>query len=144
MHLETKGVEFCFDNTMYGQIDWVSMNNPLSQILSESFVVFYEQLFFLIKCHKPHVYLRYVDDTFSISDSINDAAAFHVQLNSLHPFLHFTMKVENDCTLPFFDVFVEYRDYFFLNCVHCKPTFTDIYNNWNSFVPKPRTIKRIS
>lgn len=54
------------------------MGSPLGLVLANIFVGFYESLF-LEKCCKPYVYLRYVDDTFSIFDSINDATDFHAQ-----------------------------------------------------------------
>lgn len=75
MRLATEGVELSFNNTMYAQIDWVSMGSPLGPVLANISCGFYEGLFFE-KYSKPHVYLRYIDDTFSIFDSINDAEAF--------------------------------------------------------------------
>lgn len=59
------------------------------------------------KSCKPCVYLPYVDDTFSMFDSINDATDFHTNLSSLQPSIHFTIEVESDGTLLFLDVLVE-------------------------------------
>lgn len=67
-------------------------------MLANIFVGFHESFLFERR-HKPHVYLRYVDDTFSVFDSIEDAAAFRLQLNFLHSSLQFTMEVECDRAL---------------------------------------------
>lgn len=93
----TEGVEFSFKNTMYSQVDGVSMGSPLSPVLANIFVDFHEEILFKKYC-KAYVELRYVDETFSI----NDAEAFNTQLYSLHSTFQFTMKMENICTLSFF------------------------------------------
>lgn len=86
---------------MYAQIDGVLMGSPLSLVLANNFVGFYESLLFE-KCCTPYVYLHYADDTFSIFDSINDTTAFHTQLISLHPFLQFTIEVGELLYFAFF------------------------------------------
>lgn len=65
-----------------------------------NFFGFYERFLFL-KCRKPHVYLRYVNDTFFNFNSFTNATAFHSQLNSFHSNLQITMQVENDCNFCF-------------------------------------------
>lgn len=77
-------VGFSFNNTMYAQGDGFSMGTPLNPVLANIFVGLYESLSFEKYC-KPHVYLLYVDDTFSIFNSINDAGVFHIQFNSFRP-----------------------------------------------------------
>lgn len=52
------------------------MGSPLGPMLANIFVGFHQSLLFE-RHSKPRVYLRYVDDTFSIFDSIDDANAFH-------------------------------------------------------------------
>lgn len=81
MRSVTEGLEFTFNNTMNAQVDEISMGPVFANI---SLVFFYESLVFEKYC-KPHVCLFYVYDSFSIFDSINDAEAFHAQINSLHP-----------------------------------------------------------
>lgn len=115
----------------------VLKSSPLGPVLINIFVAFYGCLLFE-KCCKPRVYLHYVDDPFSIFDFISDAMAFHTQFNPLHPF---TMKV---CTLPFLDVLVECKDDLFITSVYHRPTFNDLYTNWNFFVSKSRKINLAS
>lgn len=46
--------------------------------------------------------------------------------------------------LPFLDVFVERKDGLFITSIYCKPMFTGLYTNWNSFVPNFYKIGLIS
>ena len=64
MELTTKSVSFNVNDTMYRQVDDISMGSPLGPILANIFVGFYEKLLF-DKFPKPYIYLRYVDDTFA-------------------------------------------------------------------------------
>lgn len=54
------------------------------------------------------------------------------------------MQVESDLALPFLDVLEERKEMLFIISVHRKPTFTGLYTNWNSFVPKSFKINLIS
>lgn len=94
------------------------------------FVDFYESLLVEKYC-KPHLYLRYIDSTFSVFGSINDVEAFHSQNISFNPCIQFTPEVKNSCTLPFWGVLVELKDGRFITSVCRQPTFTGIYTNWN-------------
>lgn len=96
----TEGVEFGFNKTMYAQVDL----HTLCPVLTNICVGFYESVLFEKFC-KIHVYHRYVDDTFSIFDSIIDDENIHNQLNSFRVSIQFTITVKNGCT--FLDVLVE-------------------------------------
>ena len=64
MELATKSVSFSFNDTMYCQVDDISMGSPLGPILANIFVGFYEKLLFNGFC-KFSIYLRHVDDIFT-------------------------------------------------------------------------------
>ena len=64
LHSATSTVEYSFDNTIYRQIDGVTMGSLRSPALPNIFVGYYEKLFSEIS--KPAVYFRYVNDTFVI------------------------------------------------------------------------------
>lgn len=86
------------------------------------------------------MYLRYIDDPFSIFDSINYANAIHTQLNSLHLSLQFTMEMEIGF-MSILDALVERKVDLFITNVYRKSTFADTYTNWHSFVPNSCKIK---
>ena len=46
IELATKSVAFSFNDTMYRQVDGISMGSPLGPILANIFVGFYEKLLF--------------------------------------------------------------------------------------------------
>lgn len=93
---------------------------------------------------ETYIYLRYVDDTFSMFDNINEATFFHQHLNSLHQSLAFTMEVEENHSLLFFNILVEWKDGKFITSVFRKPTFTGLYTSWNSFVQYSKRVNLIT
>lgn len=66
------GGRVIFNNTMYAEIDGVSIGSSLGLVLANISVDYYESLLFEKYC-QLHEYLRYEVDTFSAFDSINDA-----------------------------------------------------------------------
>ena len=86
------------------------------------------------------LYRRYVDDTFSLNVTKNQAVEFLTQLNNLHPALEFTCKNETYNKLPFMDVLVikttDLKRSTFNTTVYRKPTFTGQYVRWDSFSAK--------
>ena len=142
MGIATNSVSFSFNETMFRQIEDVSMGSPQGPILANIFVGFHERRQF-DKFPKPFTYLRYVDDTFISFKSRSDALKFFDTLNRLHSSLSFTMEEESNGQLPFLDVLVERGDSSFLTSVYRKPTFTGLYLNWHSFAPKSRKLNLI-
>ena len=100
MGIATKSVSFSFNETMFRQIEGVSMGSPQGPILANIFVGFHERRLF-DKFPKPFTYLRYVDDTFVSFKSRSDALKFFDTLNRLHS-LSFTVEEESNGQLPFF------------------------------------------
>lgn len=85
--------EFSFNDIMHVQIDGVSIGRLLGTVLTNIFIVFFlnENILFE-RYSKTNVYLRFVDDTFSVFDSMEEAEAFYLQLNFLHPSIQFTVE----------------------------------------------------
>ena len=75
MKLTTKSVSFNFNDTMYRQVDGISMGSSWGPIIANIFFGFYEKLLF-DRFPKPYIYLRYVDDTFACFCSRNEALSF--------------------------------------------------------------------
>lgn len=86
-------MEFNFEDIMNDQIDGVSMGSTLGLALANFFFFFfgYYESLLCKKFRKPYIYIWYVDDTFPVFDTFNQAAHFHQRVNSLHSFLVFTM-----------------------------------------------------
>ena len=142
MELATKSVSFSFNDSMYRQVDEISIGFPLGPILPNIFVGFNEKQLFE-KFTKPYIYLRFMDDTFACFSSCNEASSFFQRLNDLHPSLTFTMDEEKDNQLPFLDVLFERRSFTFVTSIYRKPTFTGLYLSWDVLAPKSRTVNLI-
>ena len=128
MEFATMSIEFSFDNIMYRQIDGLGMGNILAGI----FVGYNESLLFL-NSKRPLKYRRYVDDIFSAFDSKNECDEFLKDLNNMHPSLQFTVELEENNQLPFLDILIEKSDNHFITSVYRKPTFSGLYQRWDSF-----------
>ena len=139
MELGTQSVSVCLNDSMYRQVDGISMSYPLGPILANIFIGFYEKLLF-DRFPKSYIYLRYVDDTFDCFCSHNDALSFFQHLNDLHPSLTFTMDEKKVIKLPFLDVLVERRSFAFVTSIYRKPTFTGLYLSWDAFALKFRNV----
>ena len=123
MKVATKSVSFSFNDTMYHQVDGISMGSPLGSILANIFVEFYEKLLF-DRFPKLYIYLHYADEAFTCFSSCNKVLLFFHCLNKLHPSLIFPMDEEKDNKLPFLAVLVERLLFAFVTSIYRKPTFT--------------------
>lgn len=112
------------------------MGIPLGPVSLNISVGFHENRLFG-RYSKPHVYLRYVDDTFSVFNSVEDTKAFHFQLSSLHSWFQSTVAMEST---GYLNVLVERKRM----CVYWKITVTGLCTNWNSLVPMFHRINLIS
>ena len=70
--LATKSVSFSFNDSMYRQVDGISMGSPSDRILANIFVEFYEKQLF-DSFPQPCIYLHYVDDTMACFSSRNES-----------------------------------------------------------------------
>ena len=125
------GVEFSFNDVMYKQVDGVAMGSPLGPILANIFVGWYESQ--VPSEAWPHLYCRFVDDSFAHFQCRQDSDRLLEILNNLHPSLKFTCEHEKDRCLPYMDVLVEKTDDDILTSVYRKPTFTGLYITWDSY-----------
>ena len=83
---------------------------------------------------RPKLYLRYIDDVFSIFDKSQDYVPFLNFINSLHRNLEFTVEVATN-SLPFLDVNVVLGSQGVELTVYRKPTNTDVVLNFRAVAP---------
>ena len=78
-------------------------------------------------------YGRYVDDTFALFNTEQDALSFFSYINSQHPNIKFTMEREENQKLPFLDVLLDnYKGWSFITSVFHKKTYPGLFTNYFS------------
>ena len=97
---------FVFNGCVYYQIDGVAMGNSLGPILANIFMAHLEETKIVNSQHYPKFYRRYVDDTFCLFESRDDALKFLDFINTLHPSIRFDMEEEKDGKLEFLDTVI--------------------------------------
>ena len=129
---------FVFNGVFYDQVNGVSMGSPLGPVLANIFMNNLERKAMdTFTGTKPKVYRRYVDDTFLIFSSRSDMLSFFEHMNSQHENITFTKEEENNDTLPFLDILITRQtDLSLVTSLYRKPTFSGLYLQWDSFVPK--------
>ena len=119
---------FLFNGQLYRQRESLGMGLPLSLVIADIFMDFYEQKW-LADCpaeFAPLYYKRYVDDCFLVFRNEQHAPRFLNYLSSKHRNISFTMEVENNKQLPFLDVLITKCDNSFSTTVYRKPTFSGL------------------
>ncbi|XP_054723405.1 uncharacterized protein LOC129233402 [Uloborus diversus] len=124
---------FQWNTKFYEQRDGVAMGNPLSPVIANFYMEFFEQKALASTTKKPEIWFRYVDDTFAVwSYGEEDLQLFLQHLNNIHPRFQFTMEKESNNQLPFLDVLVTKKEDGTLgHQVYRKPTHTDRYLHKN-------------
>ena len=133
---------FVANGAFYRQKAGLAMGNPLSPILANLFMEYFESK--LLKDIAPPnlVWLRYVDDVFSIWPADRDFDIFFTRLNTLHPCINFKVEWEKDDQIPFLDVLVHKGPSGLHFSVYRKPTNSNAYIHYYSFHDK-RTKKAV-
>ena len=136
LELCTKRLHFSFNGEMFQQSDGVAMGSPLGPVIANIFMSELENEIIPQLNDKMIVWLRYVDDTFTI---INEGEIENVKaiLNNFHESIKFTHEIEVERCLPFLDVQIERNvDGTFSTGVYRKQTDTNIYVHWKAHAPK--------
>jgi hypothetical protein len=99
------------------------MGSPVSAVVANLYMEFFEQIAIESSSVKPRVWVRYVDDTFTILKE-GEESAFLTHLNSVRPSIKFTYERERNKSRK--------QDGFLNIRVYRKSTHTDRYLNFNS------------
>ena len=84
---------------------------------------------------KPNVYRRFVDDTFLLFRSKDHVEKFRNYLNKQHKNIKFTSEIEENDLLSFLYIKISRENNKFVTSVYCKPTFSGVFTNFESFIP---------
>ena len=76
-----------------------------------------------------------MDDIFILGVNIEHIVKFKEYLNSEHQNINFTSELECNGKLPFLDNLIDRKDGKFITSVYRKPTFTEVYTHYLSFIP---------
>ena len=123
---------FQFGEKFYEQTQGMAMGSPLSPVLANLYMEWFEQTALSSTNKPPKMWKRYVDDTFTIFNHDTDLAKFLDHLNSIAPSIRFTMELENNNSLPFLDVLVTKEESGLTTSVYYKKTHTGRYLDYNS------------
>ena len=137
LELAVLDTNFIFDNKLYHQIDGMAMGSPLGPTFANIFMCHLEEGIFS-ECPdeiKPKLYKRYIDDTFAIFETFEQADRFLNFINSRHPNIEFTIETEQENSLSFLDICISRTNNTFSTGVYRKNTFTGLGLNFYSFCP---------
>ncbi len=91
----------------------------------------------------PSIWLRYVDDTFSLFDNKDTSSRFLHYLNNRHPNMKFTLELEENQEILFLDILIKHHRNIFSTTIHRKKTFTGLFTKWLSFTARKYKINLI-
>ena len=116
------------------------MGSPVSAVIANLYMEAFEEQAVESAPHKPKIWKRYVDDTFTVLECSNvDSFLYH--LNSQQPTIRFTMETEKESKIAFLDTSVSREpDGRLTTSVYKKPTHTDHCLAYDSH--HPQSVKR--
>jgi hypothetical protein len=127
---------FQYKDAFYQQKSGMAMGSPLSPLMANLFMEWFEQRAIDTALSKPKMWLRYVDDVYcQWQHGKESLQGFLDHLNTIHPTIRFTMEVEQDGKLPFLDVNIERVGTRMETGVYYKKTHTGRYLDFSSNHP---------
>ena len=135
--IATSQTYFLFNGKAFDEMDGVAMGSPLAPVLANLFLGYHENMW--LKNYQNlsvPFYRRYVDGTFCVFNTENEAKLFFNFVNSQHPSIKFTMEKETNEILAFLDVCIDNNDPSCLKTLtYKKKAFTRLLTNFFSFTP---------
>ena len=96
-----KSTYFSYGGNIFEQIEGAAMGSPVSAVVANLYMEFFEELALETAPTRPRLWKRYVDDTFCILRKGSTEELLH-HLNGVRPTIKFMMEQE-DGTTPFLD-----------------------------------------
>ena len=130
-----------FEGSFYLQKFGFAMGNPLSPLLSNLYMEFFETRILRRILPDDVCWLRYVDDVFCLWPQELNLENFLEKMNNLVDSIKFTLEIENNHTLPFLDILV-HKDMLnkcFKFSIYRKPT--NIHSYIHYFSSHPNNVK---
>ncbi|CAH1242806.1 Hypp6981 [Branchiostoma lanceolatum] len=126
---------FKYDGKFYSQVEGAAMGSPVSPIVANLFMEWFESRALATFPSPPKVWVRYVNDAGAVMKS-SLIEPFHRHLNSIHPNIKFTKELEENGSLPMLDVLMSRKEDGWLKfSVFRKSTHTDQYLQFDSHQP---------
>ena len=123
---------FEFEGRYFEQIFGVAMGNPISPILANLFMEYFETELLPSLSTRPKYWFRYIDDVFALVDEEFEIGSFLEELNALRPTIKFTAEYEINGKLPFLDTLVHRTGNIFKFSIYRKPTHSNMYLHYFS------------
>ena len=135
LQLCLKSTYFSYNGEFYEQRQGAAMGSPVSAVVANLYMEFFEELALQSAPSRPRFWKRYVDDTCCIMEK-DEVEPLLNHLNSVRTTIKFTMELERDGSLPFLDTKLTRREGGALDVtVFRKPTHTDRYLHFSSHHP---------
>ena len=124
--------KFEFNGKYYSQKFGMAMGNPLSPVLSNLYMEFFEKKILSKILPKQAIWFRYVDDIICLWPNSENLNTFMEKLNNQVASIKFTMEIENDSSLPFLDVLIIRNNRNFKYSIYRKTTNVSAYVHFYS------------
>ena len=126
-------LKFVFNEKFYKQKFGLSMGNPLSPVLSNIYMEFFEKNLLTKIKYNSIVWYRYIDDILCLWPENENLNEFLDKLNNLANTIKFTVEIEKQKSLSFLDVLI-YRETnnIFKFDVYRKPTSNNSFIHFYS------------
>ena len=135
LQLCLRSTYFSFNGEFYEQREGAAMGSPVSAVVANLYMEFFEELALRTAPARPRIWKRYVDDTFTLVKK-GDVDELLTHLNSIRPSIKLTMELEEGGSIPFLDTRVTRKVDGKLDVtVYRKPTHTDRYLHFSSHHP---------
>ncbi|XP_069941993.1 uncharacterized protein [Cherax quadricarinatus] len=124
--------KFVFNDRFYTQKFGMAMGNPLSPVLSNLYMEFFETRLLNTILPNRAKWFRYVDDILCLMPKNVDIHHFLGKLNSLAHSINFTVQFDENNSLPFLDVLIIKGNNEFKFKIYRKPTNNCSYVHYYS------------